>query len=154
MDFIRYHGVVLQSAKGLEPSLVARIVGSQVKGSWWGHPMGRDIYALLQKVDRSNVVLTCTLARGKITYIHRRLWPAFVCMEQQFPYGALNMVRQVHLPSGQHQRQDIPFPDWVPEPVLAIARELPNSDAAMEINVWLERYGVTDIRQTRSTNDR
>ena len=73
IDFIRYHGVVLQSAKGLEPSLVVRITGGPIHGSWWGHPMGREIYTLVNKIDASNAVLTCALAGGKITYIHRRL---------------------------------------------------------------------------------
>ncbi len=143
MDFIRYHGVVLQSAKGLEPSLAVRIVGAPIHGSWWGHRMGHEIYALAQKIDESKAVLVCTLAGGKITYIHRRLWPAFVRMARQFPSHALDEVQQVHLPSGRHQRQDIPFPNWVPEPVLASARGLSTSAASAEIKVWLQRYGVT-----------
>ena len=140
-DFIRYHGVVLQSAKGLEPSLAVRIVGGPIHGSWWGHPMGHEIYALAKKVDESKAVLVCTLASGKITYIHRRLWPAFVRMAGKFPGHALDKVQQVHLPSGRHQRQDIPFPDWVPETVLDSARRLSTANAFAEIKVWLQRYG-------------
>ncbi len=141
MDFIRYHGVVLQSAKGLEPSLAARIVGGPVRGSWWGHPQSHVIYALLQKVDKSQAVLSCTVANGKITYIHRRLWPAFVRMAKQFPAHALDKAVQVHLPSGRHQRQDVPFPDWVPETVLGAAGKLSVRDASAEIEAWLHRYG-------------
>ncbi|MCH8070470.1 MAG: hypothetical protein IIA09_00870 [Proteobacteria bacterium] len=110
MDFIRYHGVVLQSAKGLEPSLAVQIAGGPIRGSWWSHPQGHEIYALIQKIHKSKAVLICTLANGKITYIHRRLWPAFVCMAKAFPAHALDKAVQVHLPSGQHQRQDVPFP--------------------------------------------
>ena len=141
MDFIRYHGVVLQSAKGLEPSLAARIVGGPVRGSWWGHPQNHEIYALLQQVDKSKAVLTCPLVGGKITYIHRRLWPAFVKMAKEFPAHALDKALQVHLPSGRHQRQDVPFPDWVPVSVLGAAGKLSVGDARAEIDLWLQRYG-------------
>ena len=141
MNFIRYHGVVLQSAKGLEPTLVVRIVGGPIHGSWWGHPMGHEIYALTNKIDESKAVLVCTLASGKITYVHRRLWPAFVRMAGKFPDHSLDKVQQIHLPSGRHQRQDIQFPDWVPKTVLDSARRLSTPDASAEIEVWLQRYG-------------
>ncbi len=141
MDFIRYHGVVLQSAKGLEPSLVVRIVGGPIHGSWWGHPMGRVIYALANKIEKSKAVLVCTLASGKITYIHRRLWPAFVRMAGKFPGHSLDKVQQIHLPSGRHQRQDIQFPNWVPGTVLDSAERLSTPEASAEIEVWLQRYG-------------
>ncbi len=143
MDFIRYHGVVLQSAKGLEPSLAARIAGGPIHGSWWGHPMSHEIFALIQNVHESKAAVVCTLARGKITYIHRHLWPAFVRMARRFPGHALDKVHEVHLPSGRHQRQDIPFPDWVPESVLNSAKRISAQDAAAEIHVWLQRYGAT-----------
>ncbi len=39
-------------------------------------------------------------------------------------------IQQIHLPSGRHQRLDIPFPDWVPEPVLISADKLISRDAA------------------------
>ena len=141
MDFIRYHGVVLQSAKGLEPSLVVRIVGGPIHGSWWGHPMVREIYALANKIEKSKAVLVCTLASGKITYIHRRLWPAFVRMAGKFPGHSLDKVQQIHLPSGRHQRQDIQFPNWVPGTVLDSAERLSTPEASAEIEVWLQRYG-------------
>jgi hypothetical protein len=52
------------------------------------------------------------------------------------------MVQEVHLPSGRHQRHDIPFPDWVPAPVLESAKRIPAQDAIAEIRVWLHRYGA------------
>ncbi len=146
MDFIRYHGVVLQSAKTFEPSLTVTIAGSPIRGSWWGHPKGHDIYAVLQKIEKSKALLTCTLANGKVTYIHRRLWPAFVRMADEFPAHALDKAVPVHLPSGRHQRQDVPFPDWVPDMVLAAAKNLLGRDANAEIEVWLQRYGSEKSR--------
>ena len=142
MNFIRYHGVVLQSAKGHEPSLAVRIAGGPIRGSWWGHPMGHEIFRLIQNVHTSKAVLVCTLAHGKITYIHRRLWPAFVRLANRFPARSLDKAQQVHLPSGRHKREDVPFPDWVPEPVLNSSKGISVQDAAAEIHVWLQRYGT------------
>lgn len=140
--FVRRHGVVLESAKGLEPSLAEKVVGEPITGSWWGHPKGHEIFLLTQRIHDSNAVLVCTLSKGRITYIHRRLWPAFVRLAQRFPSGALDRVREVHTASGRHQRQDIGFPDWVPESILAGAKLLPRSEAHVQIQLWLDRYGA------------
>ena len=141
-DFIRYHGVVLESARGDEPSLVQRVTGETIKGSWWGHPKGNEIYALTQKIHDSRAVLICILAKGRITYVHRRLWPSFVRLAKRFPQHALDKVREVHLASGRHKRQDIPFPEWVPADVARSSKVLSAREAEQQIFVWLNRYGV------------
>ena len=142
LDFIRYHGVVLEAAKGLEPSLVERVIGERVKGSWWGHPKGHEIYALTQKVHGSKTVLICTLAKGRITYIHRRLWPYFIRMVHKFPPHTLDKVREIHMQNGRHLREDILFPEWVPRDVGELAKSLTVSQAEREISKWIKRYGV------------
>lgn len=78
---------------------------------------------------------------GKITYVHRRLWPAFVRMAEKIPPQALDKSVQVHVPSGRHERRDVPFPEWVPDSLLRAADKLPAKDATAEIRVWLDRYG-------------
>ena len=57
MAFVRQHGVVLVSAKGKAPSLVQAIAGEPIKGSWWGHPQGKRIFAVLSAVTDSDDVL-------------------------------------------------------------------------------------------------
>ena len=141
MDLIRYHGLMLESAKGFEPSFAERVAGQPIKGSWWGHSRGHQIYELTQKIHQSNAVLVCTVAKGRITYIHRRLWPFFVHLSSNFPKHSLDKVREIHLPSGRHTRQDIAFPDWVPEKVTAIAGNLSLEEAEKGIAIWLKRYG-------------
>jgi len=140
IEFIRYHGVALESAKGLEPSLAAKVAGGPISGGWWNHPQSHQIYALTQKIRDSKAVLVCTLCSGRITYIHRRLWPAFIRLARHFPPGSLDRVEEVHTASGRHQRRDIPFPDWVPRPILAAAHSLPVSQARAHLQLWLQRY--------------
>jgi hypothetical protein len=141
LAFVRRHGVVLESARGLEPSLAAAVVGAAIKGSWWAHPLCHEIYACTDKMRDSKAILTCTLAK-RLTYVHRRLWPAFVRLADRFPTGALDRVVEIHTTSGRHQRQDIAFPTWVPPEVLARARTLSKESATEQIRVWLDRYGV------------
>lgn len=142
ITFIRRHGVVLEAAKGLEPSLAAKVTGGPIAGSWWGHSKGHEIYELTQTVHDSSAVLVCTLAKGRITYVHRRLWPAFVRLAKRFPAGALDKVREVHTATGRHQRQDIAFPDWVPATTAAASRSLSEREASSQIDMWLQRYGT------------
>ena len=109
--------MVLEAAKGNEPNFAERVAGEKITGSWWAHPKGHAIYDLTQKIHESKAVLICTLAKGRITYIHRRLWPFFIKQANSFPEFSLDKVREVHLPSGRHKREDIPFPEWVPADV-------------------------------------
>lgn len=142
LAFVRYHGVVLEAARGAGPSLAEKVAGGPIRGSWWGHAKGQEIYAITRNLRRSKAVLTCTLASGSTTYIHRRLWPYFVRLSTCFPSHALDKVVEVHLPSGRHQRQDIPFPEWVPAEIKSKAISISPGSARALISVWLDRYGV------------
>ncbi len=141
MNFIRYHGVVLEAARGNESSLADRVAGEVIRGSWWAHPKSHAIYELTQRVHDSRAVLTCTLAKGRITYIHLRLWPAFIRLAKRFPVHSLDRVREVHMLNGRHKRDDIPFPKWVPSNVMQASKSLTIAEAEAQIGVWLERYG-------------
>jgi hypothetical protein len=57
-------------------ALAEQVAGEPIKGSWWGHPSGNDIYACANVLDDSGEVLTTKLIEGKVTFIHRALWAA------------------------------------------------------------------------------
>ncbi len=52
------------------------VAGVPVRGSWWGHPQGRAIYAALVELSDSGVATSAKLVGGKVTWVHERLWPA------------------------------------------------------------------------------
>jgi hypothetical protein len=133
LAFIRKHGVVLESARGPAPSLAEVIVGAPVPGRWWSHPKGREIFALTRAVRESEDILVCRLVRGKITFVHRRMWPALVRLAQELPAQRVAQLREVHTSSGQHVTREIPFPDWVPSTVNAAARRLSEEAARAEL---------------------
>ena len=68
-------GLLLQQDPAL-PSVAALVAGGPVRGSWWSHPAAHQIYHLLNELSAHPDVLTTRLVAGKVTYVHRRLWPA------------------------------------------------------------------------------
>jgi hypothetical protein len=50
------------------------IAGETIKGSWWGHPKGQEIYALFNKIEEDSDLLICRLINGKVTFVHSRIW--------------------------------------------------------------------------------
>ena len=128
LAFIRKQGVVLESARGPVPSLAEVVAGEPVRGSWWSHPKSHEIFAVTRAVRDSDDVLVCRLIKGKITFVHRRVWPALVRVANRFPSVRLSQLREVHTSSG-HMTTEVAFPDWVPSNVRAAARTLSESAA-------------------------
>jgi hypothetical protein len=79
LDSLEHYGLLLFSDPTL-PSLVAVVVGEPVRGSWMVHPLGHAIYAAMSALDDDPSVLTTKLITGKVTYVHRRLWPAVLAV--------------------------------------------------------------------------
>src|SRR5688572_26927724 len=138
LAFIRKHGVVLEAAKGPVPSLAEAIAGEPVRGSWWSHPKGREIFAVTRAVRDSDEVLVCRLVKGKVSFVHRRLWPALVRAANRLPSDRLSQVRDSHTSSGRHVTTAVPFPDWVSSDVHAAARGLSEEAALAEFGDWIE----------------
>ena len=127
--FVKANGVVLESATGSVPSLAEAIVGEPVRGRWWSHPRASEILAATRAVRGFADVLVCRIVDGKVTYLHRRLWPALVRLAKRFPADRLAALREVHTPKGRHEVQATPFPDWVREDVQRTAAALSEAEA-------------------------
>ena len=75
-------------------------------------------------------VLVCRLVEGKVTYVHRRLWPALVKLQNQFSAKRLSAIREVHTAQGKHVTTSIAFARWMPKEAIAEAARLTFAQAA------------------------
>jgi len=70
-------GFLLMSDAAL-PSVTGIVAQEPIRGSWWGHPKGREIFAVSEQLSVHPDVLVTKLVCGKVTFVHRHLWPALV----------------------------------------------------------------------------
>lgn len=137
LAFVEAHGVVLESGRGPVASLVEAIVREPIRGSWWGHPKGREIFRATRAVRDSPDILVCRLIDAKITYVHRRLWPALVRLADDIGPERLEAIREEHTATGAHRLVRTPYPQWVPPEVRKTAARLPEAAARGQLGEWL-----------------
>ncbi len=73
------HGLLLLQDK-VALDIVSMLAGEKLSISWWGHAAGQTIFACLERLDDDPDVISTRLIAGKITYLHRELWPAFLAI--------------------------------------------------------------------------
>ena len=135
--FVKKHGVVLAAAKGPVPSVAEAIAGGPIRGSWWGHSKGSEIFRALSAIDDCPDVLCFRLVDGKITFVHRRLWAALVRLADVIGKERLAAIQQEHTATGAHRNVTTPFPAWVPAPVAKRADDLSEVEARSQLGPWL-----------------
>jgi hypothetical protein len=129
LTLVRRHGILLESARGPIPNLAELVAGEPISGSWWGHPAGHAIFDAINEVAESGDVVRLRLINGKITLVHRRLWPALVQLADRFAPEQLAAVSEEHTASGAHRKVETAFPDWVPADVMDEAAQLSEQSA-------------------------
>lgn len=134
---VRRRGVVLQSARGATPSLAELVAGAPIRGSWWGHPSNYEIFDAINRARSSSAIVATRLVRGKVTLVHRRLWPSLVRLADRFDVGALDALLEEHGASGAHRATVIAFPEWVPPDVMVSAHALSEHEALAQLPEWL-----------------
>ena len=123
--------------RGSVRNLAETIAGAPIRGSWWGHPLGHAIFAATRAVRESEDVLVCRLVRGRVTYVHRRLWPALVRLADkldELDVRRLAAIREDHAASGAHQLHETPFLDWVPAAARTAASKLSEEEAVRQLD--------------------
>jgi hypothetical protein len=138
LAFVERHGVVLASARGPVPSVAEAVAGQPIRGSWWAHAKGHEIFRALSAIDDSPDVLCFKLVAGKVTFAHRRVWPALVCLAGEIGEDRLAAIKQEHTESGAHRNIVTPFPGWVPRDVAVAARALDPAAARAGLGPWVE----------------
>lgn len=136
LELVESLGVVLVAAKGPVPRLTEAIAGEPIVGSWWGHPKGHEIYDVLQDVTASADVLVCRAVGGKVTLVHRRLWPALICAADQLGTERLARVEQEHTDMGHHVNHETPFPQWADAASMAAAASMTLHEALRQLGPW------------------
>lgn len=129
--FVKRHGIVLESAHaGKWPVLADAVVGARVRGNWWSHPKGRQIFWVTRSVRDSRDVLVCRLIDGKVTYVHKRLWSACVRLAEKIGKRRLDAIVEMHTSAGQHVMRVRKFPGWADGATKRAAKRLTAAAAA------------------------
>jgi hypothetical protein len=79
LDRLEELGLLLEQDREL-PSVVALVTGAAPRSSWWSHPKGRLVFAVLSRLAEHEDVLFTKLLAGKVTLVHRRLWPSLLAV--------------------------------------------------------------------------
>jgi hypothetical protein len=137
LAWVKKCGIAVESARADVPSLAQVVAGETLRGSWWAHPKGNEIFLLSRAIRGSPDILVCRLVDGKITYIHRRLWPALVRSAGRFSKHRVAAVKETHTSAGKHRLVVTPFPKWVPNEVLRAAQKLTEKEAASQLGFLL-----------------
>jgi hypothetical protein len=88
------HGILLNQDKTL-PSVVTLIAGEALTTSWWSHPQGDVIFRCLSELADHPDVLFTKLVAGKVTLVHRRLWPELLAVAlAREPWQFQGLVRE------------------------------------------------------------
>ena len=87
---------------------------------------------MAEAISESPDVLVCKLVDGKVTYVHRRLWPALVKLAGQFRRDQLAQTWNEHTATGAHRSRRTAFPAWVPSDVHEEATRLSTAEAELD----------------------
>ena len=152
--------LLLQDAK--LPNLAALVAGETVSGSWWGHRAGHEIFNTAGELDDHPDVLTTKLVAGKVTFVHRRLFPALVVIGsarekwqiERLPAGARKLLARV-------DREEIgrtkgPDAKLLEKRLLCASREVHTESGAhaIELVAWKRLARERKIRAGKLTVER
>ncbi len=129
--------MLLESARGPIPNVAELVAGERIVGRWWSHPKSHAIFAAINTLADSPDVVRLRLLNGKITLVHRRLWPALARVSSRIEAMRLVSIGEEHTKSGAHRKIETQLPDWVPVDVLVAADVLDFDEALHLLPAWL-----------------
>jgi len=138
IDELHKRGLLLMQDKRIA-NVVALIAGGPLTSSWWSHPRAHEMFRTLEKLTDHRDVLASRLIGGKVTFIHRRLWPAFLAVatsdaewqtrglakeptKRELQERLLFAGEEVHTDSGKHEVRLRPWKQWAKERDVKIPR--------------------------------
>jgi hypothetical protein len=84
-------GLLLES-DAILPSVAGFVAHEPIRGSWWGHARGHDIFQANEQLAAHPDAIACKLVSGKVTYVHRSLWPALFAVANSREPWQLNGI--------------------------------------------------------------
>ena len=88
------------------PSVTRLVAGEPVRGSWWSHPAGHAIFSVAGALEDCGDVAVARLVSGKLTFVHRRLWPALLGVAtSREPWQVTGLSRSAKLLLGRITRE-------------------------------------------------
>jgi len=77
LERLEDHGLLLLTDSKF-PSVATIVSGSAVTGSWWSHPKAQVIFEVVESLSEHPDAVATKLLSGKVTFVHRGLWPALL----------------------------------------------------------------------------
>jgi hypothetical protein len=144
VKLVAKHGVVLASAHGPVPTLTEAVAGEPIVGSWWAHPKGKAIFGALAELDDSEDVRCFKLIDHKVTFVHRRLWPALACLARAgaLADGQVASIQQEHMPTGEHRTIVTPLAEWVDDATAQAAARMTVDAARKQLGAWVSEVAA------------
>jgi hypothetical protein len=104
------HGLMLAAAHGPVLNVAHFVADEPIIGGWWAHPRGKAIFAALAELDDSDEIHSFKLFEGKITFAHRKVWPALVRLARE---GVIAEDLLALVEASGERNVIVPFPLWV-----------------------------------------
>ena len=157
IEELRKRGLLLMQDKNID-SVVTLMAGQPVTGSWWSHPRAHEMFRELERLGDHDDVLTSRLIGGKVTFVHRRLWPAFLAVatsgadwqkrglptkpdKRALQERLLVYAEEVHTESGRHELKLQTWDAWAKKRGVKIPRA--TERAYRELEEAAEAIGAT-----------
>jgi hypothetical protein len=122
------------------PNVAEFIAGEPIRGSWWGHPAGKEIYAILTIVDDAPDIVSTRLINGRVTLLHSRIWPSVVRVSDLLDASRLASIHSEHTSTGAHRSFEVDFPSWVPPETFRAAASLGLDEAFAQLPECLRTH--------------
>jgi hypothetical protein len=79
LELLGRGGLLLLQDKAF-PSIASLVTGEVLTGAWWSHERAHEMFKTVSELAVHPDVLACKLVDGKVTFVHRRLWPAVLAV--------------------------------------------------------------------------
>jgi hypothetical protein len=156
---LRAFGLLLQQDPRL-PSVAGLIAGEPLRTSWWSHPKAHAVFARVRQLEDDPEVLATRLIAGKVTYVHKPLWPAFLALATShatWKRTALSAAARKLLDSAPTRAKGDPVRELQTR-LLVAANEVHTESGKHEIEIepwaaWAKRHRIAAMKNVGAARE-